>query len=333
MKVSGTRGGFPAVDDASDARPSRRASVGCVIVTHSRLDLARICAQSVLAEVEPQSTVVVVNRHADNHDENFRWLQANVATVAVNDSSKGYGANLNTGRRLLHNAPECREPDYCLLLNDDVILESGAIASLERCLSTHEDVAIASPSLRTPEGLPLPSRARFPSVRGEIAEILILPASIQRRLCDRYSQPPGSHPDVSSHAWPVGAVLLVRSSALSTVGGFDESFFLYSEETDLAYRLRQAGWRFALCRTAVATHLGAQSTGNDGFQRLLGLSRWRYIRKHWSLRQRGALVVALPFAYAWNTAYVVLRVVFEPNSLRPKMALWRNQWRKRPLPV
>jgi len=333
VKVSGTRGGFPAVDDASDARPSRRASVGCVIVTHSRLDLARICAQSVLAEVEPQSTVVVVNRHADNHDENFRWLQANVATVAVNDSSKGYGANLNTGRRLLHNAPECREPDYCLLLNDDVILESGAIASLERCLSTHEDVAIASPSLRTPEGLPLPSRARFPSVRGEIAEILILPASIQRRLCDRYSQPPGSHPDVSSHAWPVGAVLLVRSSALSTVGGFDESFFLYSEETDLAYRLRQAGWRFALCRTAVATHLGAQSTGNDGFQRLLGLSRWRYIRKHWSLRQRGALVVALPFAYAWNTAYVVLRVVFEPNSLRPKMALWRNQWRKRPLPV
>ena len=332
MKVSGTRGGFPAVDDASDARPSRRASVGCVIVTHSRLDLARICAQSVLAEVEPRSTVVVVNRPADNHDENFSWLQANVATVAVNDNPRGYGANLNTGRRLLQNASECREPEYCLLLNDDVILERGAIASLERCLSTHEDVAIASPSLRTPEGLPLPTRARFPSVRGEIAEILILPASIQRRLCDRYSQPPGSHPDVSSHAWPVGAVLLVRSSALSTVGGFDESFFLYSEETDLAYRLRQAGWRFALCRTAVATHLGAQSTGS-GFQRLLGLSRWRYIQKHWSLRQRGALVVALPFAYAWNTAYVVLRIVFEPNSLRPKVSLWRSQWRKRPLPV
>jgi N-acetylglucosaminyl-diphospho-decaprenol L-rhamnosyltransferase len=332
VKVSGTRGGFSAVDDASDARPSRRASVGCVIVTHTRLDLARICAQSVLAEVKPESTVVVVNCPTDDHDDNLRWLQANVATVALNDSPRGYGANLNTGRRLLQSATECREPEYCLLLNDDVVLEHGAIASLERCLSTHADVAIASPSLRTREGLPLPTRARFPSVRGEIADILILPASIQRRLFDRYSQPPASHPDVSSHAWPLGAVLLVRSSALSTVGGFDESFFLYSEETDLAYRLRRAGWRFALCRTAVATHLGAQSTGNS-FQRLLGLSRWRYIQKHWSLRQRGALVVALPFAYAWNAAYVVSRVVFEPGSLRPKMSLWRSQWRKRPLPV
>jgi N-acetylglucosaminyl-diphospho-decaprenol L-rhamnosyltransferase len=331
VNFTSPHGSFRAVDDPSDARTLRRGSVGCVIVTHSRLDLARRCAQSVLTEVEPQSTVVVVNRRFDSHDENLRWLQANVATVAVNDTPRGYGANLNTGRRLIRNALGRREPDYYLLLNDDVILAPGAIANLERCLGSHEDVAIASPCLCTPGGVPLPARARFPSVPGEIAEILILPESIQRRLRDRYSHPPVSHPDVSSHAWPVGAVLLVRSSALSTVGGFDESFFLYSEETDLAYRLRQAGWRFAVSRSAVATHLGAQSTG-DSFQRLLGLSRWRYIEKHWSLTRRGELVVALPLAYAWNTAYVALRVVFAPSSLRPKMALWRSRWRKRPLP-
>src|SRR5207237_6294073 len=63
--------------------------------------------------------------------------------------------------------------------------------------------------------------------------------------------------------WVVGAVLAIRRAAFDSVGGFDESFFMYSEEVDLCYRLRAAGWQTDFAPVARVTHLGGASANQQ----------------------------------------------------------------------
>jgi GT2 family glycosyltransferase len=104
----------------------------------------------------------------------------------------------------------------------------------------------------------------------------------------------------------IGSVLLLRAEALAQVGGFDERFFLYAEETDWAYRAHLLGWRHAAVPGARAMHAGG-GTSEDGSRRELHFhaSQERYLRKHfgaagWQLARvanwAGAMVrsVALP---------------------------------------
>ena len=58
----------------------------------------------------------------------------------------------------------------------------------------------------------------------------------------------------------MGAVLLLRREAVDEVGGFDERFFMFSEETDLCYRMRAAGWTVEFCPDAEFSHVGGAST-------------------------------------------------------------------------
>jgi GT2 family glycosyltransferase len=80
----------------------------------------------------------------------------------------------------------------------------------------------------------------------------------------------------------IGSVLLVRAGALETVGGFDERFFLYAEETDWQRRAVAAGWSVRECEDVVALHAGA-GTGGDPRRREIYFhaSHERYVRKHY----------------------------------------------------
>jgi GT2 family glycosyltransferase len=144
-----------------------------------------------------------------------------------------------------------------------------------------------------------------------------------------------STPDVSGLFprvdWVLGAAFLVRAEAFHAVEGFDESYFLYSEETDLAYRLRSQGWSSHLVQRAAVSHLGRRSTSGRAYERGPALSRWKFIRRHWSRRKRLALACSLAGVYVWNSIYVISRILLSPRSLKEKSRLWREHWLARPV--
>ena len=78
----------------------------------------------------------------------------------------------------------------------------------------------------------------------ELVSTLILPALVQQPLWTRYVL--GGYDDF----WVVGAMFVIRADVFHDVGGFDEQFFLYSEETDLDFRIRERGWAAAIKSTA-----------------------------------------------------------------------------------
>jgi GT2 family glycosyltransferase len=100
----------------------------------------------------------------------------------------------------------------------------------------------------------------------------------------------------SAHTqYAIGSVLLVRAEALAHVGGFDEQFFLYAEETDWAYRAYRLGWRHAVVPSVTALHLGgATSTDRERRDAHFRASNERYLRKHhgtlgWQVARIGQL--------------------------------------------
>jgi N-acetylglucosaminyl-diphospho-decaprenol L-rhamnosyltransferase len=304
-------------------RPRTLERAGAVIVTHSRLDLALGCAEAVGREVERPAIAVVVNEPSSASEGDLAKLQAAAGIVILNERRRGYGANLNEGARRLGD-----DYEYYLFLNDDALPAPGSIATLVASLKADLQAAVAGPRIVDGEGRDRSAAFRFPTVASEVASALILPARLQLAVRRRLGFAGVSRPEEVD--WVLGAALAVRAQPFRALGGFDESFFLYSEETDLAYRLRASGWTSRLCSEATVCHPGGASTAG-AYGRELGLSRSRFIHKHWPAPRRAALWALLALAYLWNTAYVGARIALAPRSFRDKTRLWRDHWHARPV--
>lgn len=303
---------------------SGRLPVAAVIVTHNQAGLALECARSLAGDVRREDIVVMVNQPASCSASDLAALETTVGSVVMNERALGYGANLNAGVRHL----SATQP-LVLLLNDDAIPLDGAIGRLVSCLLSHPSVGLAGPRIVDDSGRPAETGYRFPTVRGELLRAALAPEGLRRPLVTAtgFHEPSESDQAVD---WVLGAALLVRREAFDAVGGFDDSYFLYSEELDFAFRLRSRGWRANLCASAVVRHIGGASTGSPRYRRMLSKSRSKFIAENWSLGARLALVsLALPLQL-WNLAYVLVRIVLSPRSGPAKWRLWREHWADRP---
>jgi glycosyltransferase involved in cell wall biosynthesis/GT2 family glycosyltransferase len=153
-----------------------------------------------------------------------------------------------------------------LLLNPDAVVSADAVARLQEALRSAGDVASVGPVQVDAAGRPARVEWPFPSPGRSWLETVGL-----GRLA-----PPAGH-----GTFVIGSVLMLSSSALHEVGGFDERFFLYAEETDWAYRAHRAGWRHVVVADADALHLGG-ATSTDPLRReaRFHASQERYLRKH-----------------------------------------------------
>lgn len=302
--------------------PTTSQRIGAVVVAHDQIALAQECIAALADELVLEDIVVVVNRPDAIPAGELAAIKGHVGSLLLNRETLGYGANLNRGIRALS-----RDISLYLLMNDDVIPRRGSVAALVECLAENPSAGMVAPQLIGPHGELLHVRRRFPSLKTEIKEAILLPGRWTPQ--DRhYMLPTEAH---SSEAdWALGAVLLVRAEAFAQVGGFDESFFLYWEEVDLSLRLRTSGWTTYVCPGALMEHLDGASTTGPAFPRMVTSSHWQFIKKHWSTGRRALLLVALGATYAWNTVFVLGLILRQPSQRREKMQLWRRSWSTRP---
>lgn len=184
--------------------------------------------------------MVVDNASSDGSGEIARRLGA---VVHQNERNLGFGAAANHGARL-GSAP------FVLFLNPDARLEALALDSLVDACSQPR-VAIAGAQLLGADDEELTSWWPIPSWHNTWVQALGLARITRGRGT--------TEPDVPS---VVGAAMLVRREVFESLGGFDERFWLYGEETELCARCRDRGWRVVLESTARAVHPGGAS-GRD----------------------------------------------------------------------
>jgi hypothetical protein len=167
---------------------------------------------------------------------------------------------------------------YALLLNSDCFPRPGAIEGLVSAVQRDSRVGIAGGALSDPDGRPQNAFGAAPTLATEL-----LPRGILQTLFPR-RYPSKRHPprDVMEVESVLGAFLLARREAWQEVGGLDEGYFLFMEETDWCVRMRRRGWKVVHVPWAVATHLQGQSARNDlaGARVEYHRSRYRFFSLH-----------------------------------------------------
>ena len=221
--------------------------VGVVTVTYASAGTIRACLTAL--PTQSLGAVVVVDNSSPDDTVAVVESLALPGVTLLHRPNLGFGAGNNAGVAALPDGVE-----HVLFLNPDAVIAPDDIETLASYLDAHPDVAMVGPRLYK-NGEPIHSAGRETSLLRDLRPLL--PREIGRFLPERRLPP--SY-DVTG---PVGAVegacMMARVPSLAAVGGFDERFFLFFEELDLARRFAQRGWSVHLVAEARAEHLVAAS--------------------------------------------------------------------------
>ncbi len=217
----------------------------------------------------------------------------------------GFGAGNNFGIRA--GLPDGGRPDFVYILNSDAFPEAGAIRALLDHLAAHPETGFAGSYIHGPDGEPHRTAFRFPSVAGEFEAHLRL--GLVSRLLARSIVAQPIPAETTRVDWLAGASLMMRQKVLDQIGLFDETFFLYFEETDLCRRAALAGWPTDYVLASQVTHIGSVSTGMKSWSRIPGFwldSRWHYFTKnHGTAYAVAATLAALSAGALWRLRLLI----------------------------
>ena len=269
----------------------RRPSARVVIVNWRRPELTIRAARSITGQLGGGDTLVVVD-NASGDDSIERMTRAGL-TVVHSSRNLGFGAGVNLGARGM-----CE--DVLVLLNNDAVAEPGFLEAILAPLSdppatpaptqpgsprTTSNSAPAAATARIllagrwkpagpgQEALVSPRTGRWVRVNNEAAargegEVLVnSTGNLVDASGNGYDRdwlvPAGQEHSPSEVFGLCGGACAIRREAWQALGGFREDLFMYYEDTDLSWRLREHGWRVVYVREAVVRHEHASSSGTD----------------------------------------------------------------------
>lgn len=259
-------------------------TLAIVIVNYNTRDLLRDCLRS-LAEGAARSAPEVWVVDNASSDGSAAMVQREFPHVRLisNARNGGYAyANNLALRQILEgrgSAPTAAEPapgarpqpatpDYILLLNPDTVTPPGALDGLVGYMEARPEVGAAGPKLLLADGsLDLACRRAFPTPAVALYRMTglsrLFPRSPRFARYNMTYLDPDTETEVDS---VVGACMLVRGAVVREVGLLDESFFMYGEDLDWAYRIKQYGWRIMYVPSVTVHHYKRASSSQRPFR-------------------------------------------------------------------
>jgi GT2 family glycosyltransferase len=271
--------------------PSTISSVGVVIVTFNSADMIVGCLADLgpaLEGVHDVHVVVVDNNSSDRTCELVQESSPHVQLLRRTDNG-GYATGFNAGAAVVPDA------DALLLLNPDVRLHAGSVAVMLEAFNLPA-TGVVAPSIVGRTGDLEPNLRRESTVLRALGEAVLGGGRAGRHGmlgevvidADRYAVPGVAQ--IAS-----GAVMMISRRCYDELGGWDESFFHGSEETDFCLRAGDAGWLVRYAPSARATHLGGRSERSPELRALMFWNRAELFRRRRGRRRavmfRAALVL------------------------------------------
>lgn len=271
------------------------SQLSIIIVSWNVRELLRACLASLPCEAE----IVVVDNASGDGSAGMVAGDFPHARLLANSENRGFTGGNNDGLGLAARP-------FVFFLNPDTVVQGDALARMLAYLEAHPDVGVVGPRLEYGDGTLQSSRRRFPTLGTALFESTPLAwhwPEARNHWAKRYhmaDRPPDREQEVD---WLVGAALMTRREVLERAGGFDEGYFMYSEELDWQRRVRQAGWKVVYLPDAVITHYEGKSSEQATAARHIRFNRSkvRYFRKHYGRVQAECLRLSLlaMFSFEW----------------------------------
>lgn len=244
--------------------------ISVIIVNWNTKDILIDCLASIFQTITGITfeVWVVDNASTDGSVETARRKYPNII-VFENERNLGFASANNIALRRMKGR-------YALLLNTDALLTDGAVKELYNFMESNPEAGMVCGQLFNQDGSKQNSFANFPSLFSLLSNESILRILLPNKFPSKrrnYLEPV----EVDSC---IGACMVVRKTAMDKVGFFDEQYFFFLEETDWAYRMRQAGWKVFFVPTARIFHGQGKSVGTDVNSRIMFYrSRYLYLKK------------------------------------------------------
>jgi N-acetylglucosaminyl-diphospho-decaprenol L-rhamnosyltransferase len=282
-----------------------------VVINYEAGEALRDCVRSLLDDTSaggPPEVVVVDNGSSDGSAAAVAHSFPAV-TVLHPGVNLGYARAANLGIAAT-DAP------VVAVCNPDLEVKEGAAGALVRRIATERELGAVGPLIRNTDGTVYPSARSDPRVRDAVGHGLLGLVWRTNPFTRRYRQldaDPSRSRDVD---WVSGAAVWLRRDALETVGGWDERYFMYVEDVDLCWQLRQRGWRVGYEPGAVVTHVQGATTAKHPYRMIAEHHRslYRFASKRW----RGARRLALPVAAAFLALRAALAMADHALRRRPR---------------
>jgi GT2 family glycosyltransferase len=248
--------------------------ISVIIVSYKTIELLQQCLRSIqIKTVNVAYEIIVVDNASD--DGSIEMVETEYPDVRLVASREniGFGRGNNAGTRLATGT-------YCMFLNPDTVLQNNALKIFFDFMERPENKLIAAcGGMLSDEKLqPTISFGRFPTT-GTMIFYSIPGTKLFRSNVEGIVHTPTEAP------FPVdfvsGADLFIRRNIFNQTGGFDENYFAYYEEVDLAQRIRELGYKSAIIPAARIQHLEGKSfKGASARKKLMFESSLYYLAKY-----------------------------------------------------
>jgi GT2 family glycosyltransferase len=287
------------------------ADVLVVITTYNSAHVINELLDSLPAALDglTATTVVVDN---DSTDDTAAVVASRNDCLLVRAPNRGYSAGINRGVR------EVPGPAPVLVLNPDVVMSPGSVRALVEAL--RPGVGIVAPRMLDDHDNLVWSMRREPTLTRALGLGRTGRPALSEYVTDASAYDKPQVPD-----WAVGAALLVDRRCHDEIGGWDESFFFYSEETDFCLRARDRGWATVYEPRAVVHHLGGQSGTSPRIHAMQILNRVRlYRRRHGATTGGLFWLLSIASEATWvlrghPPSRAAIRALVQPSTRAPEL--------------
>ena len=202
-----------------------------IIVSYNTAHLTLQCLESLQVASGEKEILVVDNASTDESVAAIREKFPSVTLIA-NSQNRGFGPANNQALKISRG-------HHVVFLNPDTVVRKDALQKAVAYMETHPDIGLAGARILNPDGSLQPSVSyRYPGEKYSRGETAGLPGEI---------------------ACVLGAFMIARRPLIDELGGFDEDFFLYGEDEDLSWRIREKGFSIGYIEDAEVFHWGGQS--------------------------------------------------------------------------
>jgi len=249
-----------------------------IVVNWNAKELLKGCLRSIqknMVQIDGE-VLVVDNGSGDGSPEvvkrEFSWVR-----LLRNKENVGFARANNQAIRV-------SEGRYILLLNPDAVLRRGALDKMIKYIRAHPEAGIVAPKLLNADSSLQLSCQSFPSLRTEFFHSTLLEELFPKnRIIGNYRMTNWDHNSIREVDWVSGACMMVRRETIDEVGLLDESIFMYAEDIDWCYRIKNAGWKICYLPQAKVIHYQSEIAKINLASMLLNSygGLYHFFRKHY----------------------------------------------------